>query len=52
LLQPADVGLQRVSKHILKQDSLDFLVNIFQTQAAKGVAPKDHQIPDFSSCPS
>jgi hypothetical protein len=34
-----------VSKHILKQDSLDYLVNIFQTQTAKGVAPKDIKFP-------
>ncbi|KAJ6460178.1 hypothetical protein C8R45DRAFT_1109067 [Mycena sanguinolenta] len=45
LFQPADVGLQRVAKHILKQDSLDYLVDIFQTQRKKGVAPKDIKFP-------
>ncbi|KAJ7128500.1 hypothetical protein C8R44DRAFT_732842 [Mycena epipterygia] len=45
LAQPADVGLQRVAKHILKQDSLDYLVGIFKTQASKGVVPKDVKFP-------
>ncbi|KAJ6471333.1 hypothetical protein C8R45DRAFT_836409, partial [Mycena sanguinolenta] len=45
LFQPADVGLQRVAKHILKQDSLDYLVDIFHTQRARGVAPKDIKFP-------
>jgi hypothetical protein len=45
LLQPADVGLQRVAKHILKQDSLDFLVDVFKTQTSTGVAPRDVKFP-------
>lgn len=45
LFQPADVGLQRVAKHVLKQDSLDFLVDVFRTQCAKGVPPKDVKFP-------
>ncbi|KAJ7762678.1 hypothetical protein B0H16DRAFT_1884097 [Mycena metata] len=45
LFQPADVGLQRVAKHILKQDSLDYLVEIFKAQTAKGVAPRDIKFP-------
>ncbi|KAJ6455544.1 hypothetical protein C8R47DRAFT_1082719 [Mycena vitilis] len=46
LLQPADVGLQRVAKHILHQDSLDFLVDTFKAQSARGVAPKDVKFPN------
>ncbi|KAJ7624175.1 hypothetical protein B0H17DRAFT_1218928 [Mycena rosella] len=45
LMQPADVGLQRVAKHILKQDSLDYLVDVFKTQCKQGVAPKDVKFP-------
>ncbi|KAJ7692093.1 hypothetical protein B0H17DRAFT_1061886 [Mycena rosella] len=45
LAQPADVGLQRIAKHILKQDSLDYLVDIFKTQSTKGIAPKDVTFP-------
>ncbi|KAJ7024075.1 hypothetical protein C8F04DRAFT_1192813 [Mycena alexandri] len=45
LFQPADMGLQRVAKHILKQDSLDYLVEIFKTQTEKGVAPRDIKFP-------
>ncbi|KAJ7173829.1 hypothetical protein C8R46DRAFT_1032050 [Mycena filopes] len=45
LFQPADVGLQRVAKHILKQDSLDYLVQVFQTQRENGVAPRDIKFP-------
>jgi hypothetical protein len=45
LLQPADIGLPRVSKHILKQDLLDYLVDVFKTQSANGVAPKDLKFP-------
>jgi hypothetical protein len=29
----------------LKQDSLDFLVDVFRTQCAKGVSPKDVKFP-------
>ncbi|KAJ7222719.1 hypothetical protein C8J57DRAFT_1253667 [Mycena rebaudengoi] len=45
LLQPADVGLQRVAKHLLKQDSLDYLVDIFRAQSVDGIAPKDVKFP-------
>ncbi|KAJ6472516.1 hypothetical protein C8R45DRAFT_1164232 [Mycena sanguinolenta] len=45
LFQPADVGLQRVAKHILKQDSLDYLVDVFQNQRKQGTAPKDVKFP-------
>ncbi|KAJ7722365.1 hypothetical protein B0H16DRAFT_1737746 [Mycena metata] len=45
IFQPADVGLQRVGKHILHQDSLDYLVDCFKAQSKKGVAPKDVKFP-------
>ncbi|KAJ7247701.1 hypothetical protein C8J57DRAFT_1240641 [Mycena rebaudengoi] len=45
LFQPADVSLQRVAKHILKQDSLNYLVDVFQSQSKAGVAPKDVKFP-------
>ncbi|KAJ6453009.1 hypothetical protein C8R47DRAFT_997886 [Mycena vitilis] len=37
---------QRVAKHILHQDSLDFLVDTFKAQSARGVAPKDVKFPN------
>ncbi|KAJ7659647.1 hypothetical protein DFH06DRAFT_1326664 [Mycena polygramma] len=42
---PYIILIFRVSKHILKQNSLDYLVGIFQMQSANGVAPKDIEFP-------
>ena len=38
--QPADVGLNRVIKHRLKQSQMRFLVNAHQSQIASGLTPK------------
>lgn len=41
IFQPADVGLQRVIKHHLKQDSLDFLVREHAKMVKQGIQPAD-----------
>ncbi|CAK5278788.1 unnamed protein product, partial [Mycena citricolor] len=45
IFQPADVGLQHIAKHILKQDSLDFLVDTFKKEFSNGVPPTDIKYP-------
>ncbi|EGO27996.1 hypothetical protein SERLADRAFT_414184 [Serpula lacrymans var. lacrymans S7.9] len=40
IYQPADVGLQRVTKHALKQESLNFLVESHRQQLAGGLKPE------------
>ncbi|KAJ7281126.1 hypothetical protein C8J57DRAFT_1027584, partial [Mycena rebaudengoi] len=46
VFQPADVGLQCIAKHILKQDSLSYLVDFFTAQTSKGIAPADIKFPN------
>jgi hypothetical protein len=38
--QPADVGLNRVIKHWLKQSQMQFLVEAYQAQIATGLTPE------------
>ena len=40
IFQPADVGLQRVIKHRLRQSQLQFLVSSHETQVAGGLSPE------------
>jgi hypothetical protein len=42
--QPADVGLNRVIKHQLKQSQLQYLINVHQAQIASGLTPKQVEI--------
>ena len=44
IAQPADVGLNRVIKHQLKQSQLQYLINVHQTQIASGLTPEQVQI--------
>ena len=37
IFQPADVGIQRILKHFLRQKALDFLVKSHQEQLAQGL---------------
>lgn len=37
ILQPADVGLQWVNKHLLKQDIMDFMIAAHQKQLMTGL---------------
>jgi UDP-N-acetylglucosamine transferase subunit ALG13 len=39
-LQPADVGLNRVIKHCLKQSQMQYLVEAHQQQIADGLTPE------------
>ena len=41
ILQPQDVGIQRVAKHHLRQSMLEYLVQCHQNQVAKGISPED-----------
>ncbi|CAK5275046.1 unnamed protein product [Mycena citricolor] len=41
LLQPQDVGIQRVAKHKLRQGLMEFLVRAYQSQSAAGIKPED-----------
>ncbi|GJE94761.1 hypothetical protein PsYK624_109330 [Phanerochaete sordida] len=41
IFQPADVGLQRVIKHQLKQHALDFLVRSHADMLSDGIKPED-----------
>ncbi|KAL1690418.1 hypothetical protein GGG16DRAFT_103070 [Schizophyllum commune] len=43
-MQPADVGLQRPVKHVLKQAMFDYLTAKHQAQIAAGVEPKDFKM--------
>jgi hypothetical protein len=45
LFQPADMGLQRIIKHLLQQETLDFLVHKHTKQIKAGCAPKEVEIP-------
>jgi hypothetical protein len=38
--QPADVGLNRVIKHQLKQSQMQFLIETYQAQIATGLTPE------------
>lgn len=42
--QPADVGLNYVIKHQLKQSQLQHLINIHQSQIAAGLTPSQVNI--------
>jgi hypothetical protein len=39
-LQPADVGLNRVIKHRLKQSQMKYLIEVHQKQIATGLTPE------------
>ena len=39
-MQPADVGLNRVIKHRLKQSQMQYLVEAHQKQIANGLTPE------------
>lgn len=39
IFQPADVGLQRIIKHQIKQSMLDFLVGAYHNQLGSGLSP-------------
>ncbi|CAK5261843.1 unnamed protein product [Mycena citricolor] len=41
LLQPQDVGIQRVAKHKLRQGLMSFLVQCYQAQTSTGIRPED-----------
>jgi hypothetical protein len=44
IVQPADMGLNRVIKHQLKQSQLQYLINVHQMQIALGLTPEQVQI--------
>ncbi|KAF4590471.1 hypothetical protein EYR38_009772 [Pleurotus pulmonarius] len=44
IFQPADVGLQRPIKHILKQHIFSYLVQVHQEQIASGISAEDIRI--------
>ncbi|KIY64144.1 hypothetical protein CYLTODRAFT_472029 [Cylindrobasidium torrendii FP15055 ss-10] len=45
VFQPADVGLQRVIKHQLKQELFEFMIGEQRKQVAQGVRPEDFKVP-------
>ncbi|KIY62283.1 hypothetical protein CYLTODRAFT_182575 [Cylindrobasidium torrendii FP15055 ss-10] len=45
VFQPADVGLQRVIKHQLKQELFRFMMEEQRKQVAQGVHPEDFRVP-------
>ncbi|KZV94453.1 hypothetical protein EXIGLDRAFT_598259, partial [Exidia glandulosa HHB12029] len=45
LFQPADVGLQRVVKHVFKTSATDWVVGTVTRQLAAGTDPVDVKIP-------
>lgn len=40
MFQPADVGIQRVLKHFIRQRMLEYLVNSHTTQVSSGLTPE------------
>jgi hypothetical protein len=44
IFQPADVGLQRPTKHILKRELFQYIVDYHQSETATGVAAEDVKI--------
>lgn len=45
LVQPADVGINRVFKHKIKQSALDFFSGCVVQKLGEGVKPEDIEIP-------
>ncbi|KAH7904030.1 hypothetical protein BJ138DRAFT_965924, partial [Hygrophoropsis aurantiaca] len=40
IFQPADVGQQRIIKHFLRQEALQFMIDSHSAQISKGLTPE------------
>ncbi|KAG6859401.1 hypothetical protein C0995_008932 [Termitomyces sp. Mi166 len=47
IFQPADVGLQQIVKHMLKQQTVEYMLSFHKEQLKHGITPKSVKITNF-----